>query len=74
MTEINIEDIINMAGNNVYDTEYSCKITVSCKDTTHKMFVELKQRLKQMGINTTNEQLFEYMVVELYNSNLKQLT
>ena len=74
MNEIDIEDLINMAGNNVYDTEYSHKLSISCKHTTYIMFKELKEKLKRIGIKVNNAQLFEYMVVELNNSNLKQLT
>ena len=49
-------------------------IILSCKHTTYRMFKELKGKLKQIGIKVNNAQLFEYMVVELYNSNLKQLS
>lgn len=73
MDEITIDDLINMAGNNVYDTEYSHKITISCKHSTYRMFKELKGKLKALGIKVNNAQLFEYMIVELYNSNLKSL-
>ena len=74
MDEITIDDLINMAGNNVYYTEYSHKLTISCKHSTYIMFKELKEKLKAMGIKVNNAQLFEYMIVELYNSNLKQLS
>ena len=73
MDEITIEDLINMAGNNVYDTEYSHKLSISCKHSTFRMFNELKTKLKKMDIKVNNAQLFEYMVVELFNSNLKSL-
>ena len=69
-----MEDLIAMAGTNIYDTEYSHKLSISCKDSTYKLFKDLKEKLKAEGINVTNAQLFEYMVVELYNSNLKSLT
>jgi len=72
--EIKIEDLLSMAGNNVYDTEYSHKLSISCKHSTYRMFKELKGKLKHIGIKVNNAQLFEYMVVELYNSNLKQLS
>tara|TARA_Y100001973_G_C5194546_1_gene333313 strand:- start:238 stop:465 length:228 start_codon:yes stop_codon:yes gene_type:complete len=71
--EISITDLLDMCGNNVYDTEYSHKLTISCKHSTHRMFKELKEKLKMMDIKVNNAQLFEYMVVELYNSNLKSL-
>lgn len=73
MDEISLNDLISMAGDNVYDTEYSCKLSISCKDTTLKMFKELKEKLKRMNIKVNNAQLFEYMVIELYNSNLKSI-
>jgi len=73
MNEININDLLNMAGNNVYDTEYSHKLTISCKHSTFIMFKELKEKLKLLGIKVNNAQLFEYMIVEMYNSNLNSL-
>lgn len=71
--EININDLIAMAGINIYDTEYSHKISISCKDSTYKLFKDLKEKLNREGIKVNNAQLFEYMVVELHNSNLKSL-
>lgn len=73
MNEIGLDDFLNMAGDNVYDTEYSYKLSISCKHTTYRMFKELKDKLKSMDIKVNNAQLFEYMVVELYNSNLNSL-
>ena len=73
MNEININDLLNMAGNNVYDTEYSHKLTISCKHSTYIMFKELKEKLKLLGIKVNNAQLFEYMIVEMCNSNLNSL-
>jgi ribosomal protein S4 len=73
MNEIGLDDFLNMAGDNVYDTEYSHKLSISCKHTTYRMFKELKDKLKRMDIKVNNAQLFEYMVVELYNSNLNSL-
>ena len=73
MNEININDLLDMAGNNVYDTEYSHKLTISCKHSTYIMFKELKEKLKLLGIKVNNAQLFEYMIVEMYNSNLNSL-
>tara|TARA_R110000751_G_C13552436_1_gene456484 strand:- start:264 stop:488 length:225 start_codon:yes stop_codon:yes gene_type:complete len=70
MSEINKDDLISMAGDNVYDTEYSTKITISCKGTTIKMIKELKEELNRIGLKVNNAQLLEYMVVELYNTNL----
>ena len=70
--EINIEDLIKLAGDNVYNTEYSIKLSISCKGTTHILFKELKKQLtKQLGIKINNARLFEFMVIELYNSNLE---
>tara|TARA_R100000664_G_scaffold16331_1_gene25072 strand:- start:470 stop:694 length:225 start_codon:yes stop_codon:yes gene_type:complete len=74
MDEINIDDLIKMAGGNVYDTEYSHKLTISCKDSTYKLFKELKKKLLLMDIKVNNAQLFEFMVIELYNSNLNSLS
>lgn len=73
MNEIGLDDFLNMAGDNVYDTEYSHKLSISCKHTTYRMFKDLKEKLKRMDIKVNNAQLFEYMVVELYNSNLNSL-
>ena len=70
MSEINKDDLISMAGDNVYDTEYSTKITISCKSTTIKMIKELKEELNRIGLKVNNAQLLEYMVIELYNTNL----
>ena len=69
--EINIEDLIKLAGENVYNTEYSVKLSISCKASTHILFKELKQRFKDIGIKVNNARLFEFMVIELYNSNLE---
>ena len=71
--EITMDDLIKLCGNNVYDTEYSHKLNISCKHSTHRLFKELKEKLKVMGIKVNTAQLYEYMVVELYNSNLKSL-
>tara|TARA_R100000664_G_C2691630_1_gene95517 strand:- start:420 stop:644 length:225 start_codon:yes stop_codon:yes gene_type:complete len=73
MKEIKLEDLLNMAGSNVYDTEYSYKLTISCKETTYIMFKELKEKLKAIGVNVNNAQLFEYMTIEMFNSNLKSM-
>ncbi len=67
--EINIDDLISMAGSNVYDTEYSMKLSIPCRTSTHQLFKELKDKLhKQLGIKVSNARAFEFMVVELYNS------
>tara|TARA_R100001443_G_scaffold113463_1_gene128195 strand:- start:413 stop:637 length:225 start_codon:yes stop_codon:yes gene_type:complete len=71
MKEIDINDLINMAGNNLYDTEYSHKLSISCKHSTYLMYKDLKAKLNAIGIKVNNAQLFEYMVVELFNSDLK---
>lgn len=73
MKEININDLIEMAGNNVYDTEYSHKLSISCKHSTYLLFKDLKDKFNKMDIKVNNAQLFEYMVVELYNSNIKSI-
>ncbi len=73
MKEIDINDLIDMAGNNIYDTEYSHKLTISCKHSTYIMYKDLKAKLKAIGIKVNNAQLFEYMVVELNNSNINSL-
>jgi|TARA_R100001443_G_C3278115_1_gene159702 hypothetical protein len=68
--EINLEDLIKMAGDNVYDTEYSMKLSIPCRTSTHILFKDLKDRLhKQLGVKVNNAKLFEIMVVELYNSH-----
>ena len=67
--EININDLIKLAGCNVYDTEYSMKLSISCRTCTHQLFKELKEHLNnQLGVKVNNAQLFEFMVVEMYNS------
>jgi len=72
MVEIKYNDLIKMAGGNVYDTEYSHKLNISCKASTHRLFKELKKRFKDHGMRFNNAQLFELMVVELFNTNIKQ--
>ena len=47
--------------------------TITISSHVTQMFNELKDKLKKMGIKVNNAQLFEYMIVELYNSNLKSL-
>mgnify|MGYP003639374405 CR=1 FL=1 len=70
--EIHLEDLLSLAGDNVYDTEYSTKLSISVRTSTHTLFKELKKQLtKQLGVKINNARLFEFMVVELYNSNLK---
>ena len=67
--EINNNDLINMAGTNVYDTEYSTKLSIPCRTSTNELFKQLKDRLKkQLGVKINNARAFELMVVELYNS------
>lgn len=67
--EVNPLDLINMAGNNVYDTEYSTKLSIPCRTSTNDLFKDLKERLtKQLGVKINNARAFEIMVVELYNS------
>lgn len=71
--EIKIKDLVNMAGDNVYNTEYSMKVSIPCRTSTNELFKALKDRLtNQLGIKINNARAFEFMVVELYNSiNLK---
>ena len=70
--EINPTNLIKIAGSNVYDTEYSVKLSISCKASTHRLFKDLKDKLNnEFGIKVNNARLFEFMVVELYNSNLE---
>ena len=67
--EINPRDLISMAGTNVYDTEYSMKLSIPCRTSTNELFKELKDKLtKQLGVNINNAKAFELMVVELYNN------
>ena len=67
--EINTNDLINMAGGNVYDNEYSMKLSIPCRTSTNELFKQLKDRLtKQLGVKINNARAFELMVVELYNS------
>lgn len=67
--EINNNDLINMAGTNIYDTEYSTKLSIPCRTSTNELFKQLKDRLtKQLGVKINNARAFELMVVELYNS------
>ncbi len=67
--EINKKDLISMAGINVYDNEYSMKLSIPCRTSTNELFNELKDKLtKQLGVNINNAKAFELMVVELYNN------
>ena len=67
--EITNNDLINMAGTNIYDTEYSTKLSIPCRTSTNELFKQLKDRLtKQLGVKINNARSFELMVVELYNS------
>ena len=67
--EINKKDLISMAGINVYDNEYSMKLSIPCRTSTNELFKELKDKLtKQLGVNINNAKAFELMVVELYNN------
>jgi len=67
--EINLDKLLKMAGNNVYDTEYTMKLSISCRTSTHILFKELKKQLtEQLGVKINNARAFELMVVELYNS------
>ena len=48
------------------------KLSISCKASTHRLFKDLKDKLNnELGIKVNNARLFEFMVVELYNSNLE---
>ncbi len=67
--EINTNDLINMAGGNVYDNEYSMKLSIPCRTSTNELFKQLKDKLtKQLGVKINNAKAFELMVVELYNN------
>tara|TARA_R100001463_G_scaffold44370_2_gene92223 strand:+ start:4435 stop:4662 length:228 start_codon:yes stop_codon:yes gene_type:complete len=69
MKEINFDDLLNMCGHNVYDTEYSIKLSISCRTSTHTLFKDIKRHLNDnLGMKVNNAQLFEFMVVEMYNS------
>ena len=68
MKEINDEELIRMAIDNVYNNEYSMKLTIPCRTSTHELFKLLKERLtKQLGVKINNARCFEFMVIELYN-------
>lgn len=67
--EINTNDLINMAGGNVYDNEYSMKLSIPCRTSTNELFKQLKDKLtKQLGVKINNAKAFELMVVELYSN------
>ena len=67
--EIILEDLIKMAGDNVYDTEYSMKISIPCRTSTNILFKDLKGQLsEQLGVKINNARAFEFMVIELYNT------
>jgi len=67
--EVDILDLLEMAKDNVYNTEYTHKINISCRDCTYKLFKEIKERMRvELGLKATNAQVFEFMCVEMYNS------
>ena len=67
--EIILEDLIKMAGDNVYDTEYSMKLSIPCRKCTNDLFKDLKDKLSNhLGVKINNARAFELMVVELYNN------
>ena len=67
--EIILEDLIKMAGDNVYDTEYSMKISIPCRTSTNILFKDLKDQLsEQLGVKINNARALEFMVIELYNT------
>jgi hypothetical protein len=74
MTKIYIdrEDLLQQAYGNIYNTEYSTKITISVKNSVLALFKDIKKDLKHIDINLSNAQLFEMMVIEMYNSNKDQ--
>ena len=68
MKEINDKELIRMAIDNVYNNEYSMKLSIPCRTSTNELFKLLKERLsKQLGVKITNARCFEFMVIELYN-------
>ncbi len=67
--EINNNDLERLAGNNVYDTEYSEKLTISIRTSTLELFNSLKIDLEnKLGVQVSNNVLFEFMTVEMFNS------
>ena len=71
--EIKLDDLIKMAGDNVYDTEYTMNLSIPCRTSTNILFKDLKHQLsEQLGVKINNARAFEFMVIELYNSINKQ--
>ena len=68
MKELSDEDLLKMAIDNIYNNEYSMKLTIPCRTSTNELFKQLKERLtKELGVKITNARCFEFIVIELYN-------
>lgn len=65
----NMKDLLEFADKNVYGTEYSDKITISVKKEVYSLFKIMKKQFAEHGIHLNNAQLFEVMVVEMFNTN-----
>ncbi len=71
---ISNKDLLDTATGNVYNTEYSTKITIPIKNSILSLFKELKRELNdKYGIPTNNAKLLEIMIIEYYNMNKEHL-
>ena len=74
MTKLYIDndDLLQQAYGNVYNTEYSTKLTVPIKNSVLALFKDIKKEFKKVGIELNNAQLLEMMIIEMYNNNKEQ--
>ena len=74
MTKLYIdnEDLLQQAYGNIYNTEYSTKITIPIKNSVFALFKDMKKEFKKIGMDLNNAQLLEMMIIEMYNSNKDQ--
>ena len=74
MTKLYIdnEDLLQQAYGNIYNTEYSTKITIPIKNSVLALFKDMKKEFKKIGMDLNNAQLLEMMIIEMYNSNKDQ--
>tara|TARA_R100001086_G_scaffold199785_1_gene115960 strand:- start:375 stop:602 length:228 start_codon:yes stop_codon:yes gene_type:complete len=70
--KIDNKDLLGIACDNVFKTEYSTKITIPVKNDVLLLFKDIKKQFNELGIKLNNAKLFELMVIEMYNSNKEQ--
>ena len=74
MTKLYIDNeyLLQQAYGNIYNTEYSTKITIPIKNSVLALFKDMKKEFKKIGMDLNNAQLLEMMIIEMYNSNKDQ--